>query len=112
MRPLCKCGKRPVAVNYRKGNKTFYRTKWDVCIRNKGKELGEPKWYQAGYRQKTHCEKCNFKATFREQMRVFHIDGDLNNNRPSNMKTICANCQIAMQREGSRWKQGDLEPDF
>ena len=45
-------------------------------------------------------------------MRVFHIDGDLNNNRPSNMKTICANCQIAMQREGSRWKQGDLEPDF
>ena len=112
MRPLCKCGKRPVAVNYKKGNKTFYRTQCDVCVRNKGKGKGKPKWYLAGYRQQEHCEKCNFKAVFKEQLRVYHIDGDLNNCRPSNLKTVCANCQIAMQRAGVRWKQGDLEPDF
>lgn len=112
MRPLCKCGKRPVAVNYKKGNKTFYRTQCDVCVRNKGKGNGKPKWYLSGYRQKDHCEKCNFKAVFREQLRVYHMDGDLNNCRPSNLKTICANCQVAMQRVGARWKQGDLEPDF
>ena len=31
MRPLCKCGLRPRAVNYKKNNKTYYRSldgKW------------------------------------------------------------------------------------
>lgn len=110
MRPLCSCGQRPVAVNYKKNGKTFYRTKCDTCLRNG--EPKKPRWYQSGYRQLTNCEKCGFKASYKEQLRVYHIDGNLENCRPSNLKTICANCQIAMQREGVRWKQGDLAPDF
>ena len=43
---------------------------------------------------------------------VFHLDGDLQNCRPTNLKTICANCQRIMQKTGVRWKQGDLRPDF
>ena len=29
-----------------------------------------------------------------------------------NLKTICANCQRIMQKQGVKWKQGDLLPDF
>jgi hypothetical protein len=110
MRPLCSCGQRPVAVNYKKHGKTFYRTKCDRCLRNGTPK--KPRWHQSGYRQKSECEKCGFKAEYKEQLRVYHIDGNLENCRPANLKTICANCQIAMQRRGVKWKQGDLSPDF
>jgi predicted HNH restriction endonuclease len=43
---------------------------------------------------------------------VFHIDGNLDNCRPSNLKTICANCQRILHKEGVKWRQGDLVPDF
>ena len=59
-----------------------------------------------------HCEKCNFKSNHQEQFNVFHIDGSLENCQFNNLKTICANCQRIMQKEGVRWKQGDLLPDF
>jgi hypothetical protein len=25
---------------------------------------------------------------------------------------VCANCQRSLYRDGVRWRQGDLEPDF
>ena len=43
---------------------------------------------------------------------MFHIDGQLQNTAPNNLKTICANCQRLMQKQGVKWKQGDLIPDF
>jgi predicted HNH restriction endonuclease len=43
---------------------------------------------------------------------VFHIDGNLTNSRPSNLKTICANCQRVLHKEGVQWRQGDLVPDL
>jgi hypothetical protein len=111
MRPLCKCGQRPAAINYKKEGKVYYRKLCERCLRN-GVNHGVPKWKQRGYVKKTFCEKCNFKSKHTEQFNVFHIDGDLNNCSPMNLKTICANCQRLLQKEGSRWKQGDLIPDF
>ena len=111
MRPLCKtCGQRPCAVNYYKDKKVFYRSQCDTCSR--GATPKKPRWYQLGYRQKDYCEKCGFKSKNPEQFNVYHIDGDLNNCRPGNLKTICANCQRILQKEGVKWKQGDLRPDF
>lgn len=111
MRPLCVCGQRPAAINYRKEGKTYYRKKCERCLRN-GTRHGIPIWEQRGYEKKSICEKCGFKSKHQEQFNVFHIDGDLNNCRPNNLKTICANCQRIIQKEGVRWKQGDLRPDF
>jgi len=112
MRPLCEyCKKRPAAVNYKKGNKVYYRKQCETCLHN-GKGYGIPKWYKAGYRQLEVCEKCNFKSQNSEQFNVYHIDGDLNNCRHTNLKTICANCQRILQKQGVKWKQGDLVPDF
>ena len=112
MRPLCMCGLRPAAINYKKEGKTFFRKKCEICLRHGGIGHGIPKWKQSGYEKKPYCEKCGFKSKHSEQFNVFHTDGNLENCRPSNLKTICANCQRVLQKEGVRWKQGDLRPDF
>lgn len=112
MRPLCICGFRPAAINYKKNNKIYYRKKCDVCLRGSTIGTGIPKWKQSGYIKKTFCEKCNYKSYHPEQFNVYHIDGNLNNCRTNNLKTICANCQRILLKEGVKWKQGDLLPDF
>lgn len=112
MRPLCICKQRPAAVNYHKDGKTYYRKKCETCLKHGVVGYGIPRWKIAGYEKKCYCEKCNFKSRHEEQFDVFHIDGNLENCRPSNLKTICANCQRIIQKEGYRWKQGDLKPDF
>ena len=112
MRPLCVCGQRPAAINYRKGDKIYYRKKCEICLKHKAYGIGIPKWQIAGYEKKTYCEKCGYKSNHQEQFNVFHIDGDLNNCRPNNLKTICANCQRILQKENGKWRQGDLKPDF
>lgn len=111
MRPLCVCGKRPAAINYYKNGKAFFRKKCEICLKH-GIAHGIPRWQLYGYKKKEFCEKCNFKSLHSEQFNVYHIDGDLNNCRTSNLKTICANCQRIIQKEGYQWRQGDLRPDF
>ena len=111
MRPLCDCKLRPAAINYKKAGKTYYRKKCETCLRN-GSKHGVPKWKQRGYTKKDSCEKCGFKSKHHEQFNVYNIDGNLENCSILNLKTICANCQRIMQKQGVRWKQGDLLPDF
>lgn len=111
-RPLCACGLKPVAVNYKKEGRTYYRSLCENCLRYGGAGLGLPKWYTSGYRMKTQCDKCGFKSKHKEQFNVFHVDGNLNNCRPSNLKTICANCARVLHKEGAQWRQGDLVPDL
>jgi hypothetical protein len=72
---------------------------------------GIPRWARAGYQIKNHCEKCGFKSTHREVFRVFHVDSDLNNCRPANLKTVCCNCAQVLGKEGITWRQGDLVAD-
>lgn len=111
MRKLCKnCGQRPVAVNYHKNGKTFYRSKCDHCAR--GYESSSPLWAKAGYKKKNNCDRCAYSSKYPEQFNVFHVDGDLTNCKYSNLKTVCANCQRTLHRDGARWRQGDLVPDF
>jgi len=111
MRPLCKCGLRPKAINYHKGNRTYYRSLCETCLAN-GLFHGIPRWQRAGYKMKNHCEKCGFKSPYKEPFRVFHIDENLDNCRPTNLKTICANCAAVLSNEGIRWRQGDLTADY
>ena len=108
MRPLCSCGQRPVAINYYKGKKPYYRSQCGSCLR--GVKL--PRWQTAGYSIKSACDKCGFRSPHKDVFNVFHVDGDLNNCRHSNLKTVCANCQRILHKEGVRWRQGDLIPDL
>lgn len=111
MRPLCKCGERPRAVNYIRNEKVYYRALCEVCMKN-GLHHGIPRWKRAGYKLKKVCDKCGFKSLYKEVFNVYHVDGDLNNCALSNLKTVCANCQRVLYREGVTWRQGDLTPDI
>jgi len=112
MRPLCICGFRPAAINYVKNGKIYYRKKCERCLKHNNVAVGIPLWKQRGYLKKKLCEKCGYKSQYDEQFNVYHIDGNLKNCKISNLKTICANCQRILHKEGIKWKQGDLIPDF
>jgi hypothetical protein len=111
MRNLCKnCQKRPVAINYYKEGKAFYRSRCDHCAR--GHQDERPLWALAGYKKKSICDKCGFKSPHPEIFNVFYVDGDLTNQRFGNLKTVCSNCAQVLHKEGVRWRQGDLVPDL
>jgi hypothetical protein len=111
MRKLCQiCKQRPVAINYHKEGRTFYRSKCDHC--DKDRKLGIARWQLAGYNKKNICDRCGFKSSHTDVFNVFYIDGNLDNNRHANLKTVCANCQQVLYKEGIRWRQGDLTPDL
>jgi hypothetical protein len=111
MRKLCKkCQSRPVAINYYKEGRPYYRSTCDHCSR--GSKKSRPLWELAGYKKKTACERCKFTSKYEDQFDVFHVDGNLRNCRHANLKTICANCQRSLHNEGVQWRRGDLVPDF
>ena len=111
MRDLCNiCKKRPVAVNYYKEDRTFYRSKCDHCSRKRTD--GVPRWQRAGYKKKPACDKCGFNSKYLDQFDVFYVDGNPSNTKFSNLKTVCANCQRILHKLRLPWKQGDLTPDF
>jgi hypothetical protein len=109
MRPLCKCGRRPAAVNYYKEGKPYYRKLCEACLKGNS---SNPRWQRSGYVMKNTCDKCGFKSPYPEVFAVFHVDGDLNNCKLTNLKTVCANCQRTLHRDGAKWRQGDLVPDL
>ena len=111
MRPLCKCGFRPRAINYKKGDRIYYRSLCETCMAH-GLSHGIPRWQRAGYKMKSQCDKCGHRSLHREVFRVFHIDGNLDNCRYNNLKTVCANCALTLSKDGVLWKQGDLLADY
>lgn len=111
IRDLChKCQQRPVAINYYKEGKIFYRSVCDHCSKNRQKE--NPLWKLSGYKKKNNCDKCGFTSKYQEQFNIFYIDGNPSNCRPTNLKTVCSNCQRILHKFKLPWKQGDLKPDF
>ena len=77
-----------------------------------GLGFGIPRWFRAGYRIKNQCDKCGFRCVHKEVFRVFHTDGNLDNCRHNNLKTVCSNCAQILGKEGITWRQGDLVADY
>ena len=113
MRPICSaCNQRPVAVNYRRADAVFYRSRCDNCIRRgRQQKAPVPRWQSAGYKKKTVCDRCGFRSQYAAQMVVYHIDGKLTNTDLKNLRTVCLNCETAVARSDLPWRRGDLEPD-
>lgn len=111
VRKLCRsCMKRPVAVNYHKDGVIHYRSQCDHCA-NVAKD-GVPRWKKSGYKKKLKCDRCGYSSKYSQQFDVYHIDGNLNNCRYDNLKSICANCQRLLHTLHLPWRQGDLTPDL
>ena len=113
IRPICKtCGKNHCAVNYIREGVTHYRSGCDECGRKKKKlKARTPRWKAAGYKKKATCDLCGFHSVFPTQLTVFHIDGDLDNSKLTNLRTICLNCVEVVKKKDVTWKRGDLEVD-
>jgi len=114
IRPICNtCGKNHRAVNYIREGKTHYRSMCDECGRKKNKlKPRTARWKNAGYKKKTACDLCGFKSLFTSQITVFHIDGDLDNCKMTNLRSICLNCVEVVKKKDVTWKRGDLEVDY
>lgn len=111
-RKICPaCKKRPVAINYHRNGKTYYKDRCDCCRRANKRPL-PPSWVRSGYKKKEACEKCRFRFKHPEQAFVVHLDGNQDNADWANLKTICANCNIEITHSNLPWKPSKLTPDF
>lgn len=113
-RPICPaCNQRPRLVAYHKYGRIYYRSKCLTCYRKAKKQKApKPRWESTGYKKKMVCDRCGFRARYSAQLRVFHIDGNLNNAAVRNLKTVCLNCQVEIDKTDLTWKPGDLTPDL
>jgi hypothetical protein len=113
-RKICPvCHHYPVALNYYRGDKPYYRSTCTSCI-HKGKKVKPeaPAWFRAGYRKQEKCDKCGFRFKHHEQSNVYHIDGRQDNANWSNLKTICLNCQLELAKVPTGWRPSSITPDF
>lgn len=113
MRPLCSvCNIRPRMVNYIRDSVHHYRSKCSTCART-GRSLPPPKprWLSAGYHKKSICDVCGFKSTYPSQTTVYHINGNLEDVAPHNLRTVCLNCCEVVKRTHVNWRRGDLQVD-
>lgn len=113
-RPICSvCQQRPRAINYYRDGIAHYRTRCEVCVKkNKKIKPPQPKWMLRGFKKRTNCDLCGFRARYASQIVVYHIDGDLNNCELTNLRCICKNCVEVVNKNDFTWKRGDLEPDY
>ena len=112
-RPICAaCSRRLAAINYIREGKTHYRTRCDNCTRrNRRKKSPVPRWQQNGFKKSTTCDRCGFHAVSGAQILVYHIDGNLNNSNLANLRCVCLNCTVEINRLDLPWKVGDLIED-
>lgn len=112
-RPACvACKQRFCAVNYHRAGVAHYRARCEHCIKkNKHVKLPVARWHSAGYKKKSYCDLCKFRAKYAAQLLVCHVDGNMNNVDVRNLKTICQNCVIDVMKSTRSYRSGDLEPD-
>ena len=70
-----------------------------------------PRWQLDGYKKKSACDRCGFRARYSAQLIVYHVDGDMTNSVVRNLKTICQNCAVEITKVDLPWRPGDLTPD-
>lgn len=113
MRPLCDtCHGNLAAINYKIGDRIYYRRICASCSR-KGKRVRTmPGWTKSGYKKKLTCERCNFIAKNPYQIFVYYIDGNLKNNNWTNLRCVCANCRIELNNSKTTWRESPLIADY
>ena len=112
-RPTCdNCHALPCAINYRKGNKVYYRKMCVSCInkRKKDKTVQSQLLNSSGYKKKSTCDRCNFQARHHSQLSIVFLDGQLANVSRTNLRTYCANCIAELSVMPSR--RNSIVPDY
>ena len=108
---LCPCCKiHPVAINYQKNGKTYYRKKCNRCYRSHKKPMPAG-WVRSGYKKKDSCFRCRRKLNYPESSIVWHIDGNADNCDWLNLRTVCLVCAIDLQH-GAKLPNTTISADF
>lgn len=109
--PLCNsCREKPRQLNRYRGEKAYYFKQCYEC-RSKHRTIHKMTWDVKGYTKKLTCDRCGFKAKHESQIDVFHVNGNLQDARPTNLKSVCKNCSTLFGISEPTWKVGDLIPD-
>jgi hypothetical protein len=113
MRPVCPvCNKNPRAPAYYRNDKRYFRSRCNDCIRrDKNVALQRPRWELDGYKKKMTCDLCKFKAKYASQITVWHVNGRLNDNSLTNLRSVCLCCVEEVKRKLFTWRPGDLAVD-
>jgi hypothetical protein len=107
------CRVRACAVNYHKKDRVYYRKFCERCAKFKKKQqYSVPVWQKQGYQKKTHCDRCDYHSEYSQVFSVYCVDGNLKNTLPTNLRTVCANCQITLSVKGVSWANAELISDF
>lgn len=81
-RQLCSCGN----LTERTGTNKHGDAIWGkTCRTCRGRQ-------RYGILKADKCNKCGFLPITPNQLEIDHIDGDRQNNSPSNLETLCCNC--------------------
>lgn len=107
------CNKHPVAKNYVRKGKTYYRKICYYCIKEKKNQKKEAVQLlkKSGYRMKTNCDRCGFVAKATEQIRIHFRDNNKYNVSLSNLRSYCVNCIIEVKNNPAADKRTIL-PDY
>lgn len=107
------CNKHPAAINYIRNGKTYYRKLCYYCnkIKKSDSELTAQLLKKSGYKKKTVCDRCGFKAKTVNQMQIYYKDHNKLNVSLSNLRSFCANCVIELT-ENPAAKDRDLLADY
>ena len=96
IRGVCvKCKDRPQTSKGTKEGITLYRAIcWKCHADNNGRPNGSKQRKRLKYTKfkKDTCEDCGFVPQHTCQLDVDHVDGNHDNNEPTNLRTLCANC--------------------
>lgn len=89
----------------RKGN--VVHTKCGVCRFKKAKQkvAYDRRVARKNAAKGNHCSTCDFVAVVAMQLDIDHIDGNHDNNDPSNLQIICANCHRLKTWNNQDWKK-------
>lgn len=89
---LCKeCNSRPRRKREKYKGKQYYGQYCDTCHNKKYFNSSDPHKKYRKYLKKS-CEHCSFAPEHTSQLDIDHIDGNHQNNCPTNLQTLCANC--------------------
>jgi hypothetical protein len=113
-RPLCShCKLKPCAVNYYRNDRVYYRKKCVRCQQlSQQQAYTKPLWQRQGYQKKNRCDRCGHHSEYSQVFSVYCVDGNLKNTLPTNLRTVCANCQITLSVKGVNWHNAELISDF
>lgn len=97
----CDCGNLCKPNGYTRDGKRKFKSYCNSCGRKR--HWGGARPYTKF--RKDECGRCGFEPEHLCQLDIDHIDGNHDNNDPTNLQTLCANCHRLKSLQ-----EGDFEP--